>query len=316
MLSSAVRTFTDPDEFATSVRQGNLEVTVTERGTFSSGLIRIDLHRLWMQHFTETLPQITHVADWGGRAAISFQTSPGSSLSRYGIEMPPGTVMRHAEAQSYYLKSGGCGYGAMSLPVADLALVGSALTDCDLLRQKSPQLISPPLAAMAKLQRLHAAAMTLAKDSPEIIIHPEAARGLEHALTEAMVDCLSIGSLQKKRDLTIWQHAKIMQRFHRLIAEKSDEPLYIPELCLAVGASERTLRICCVEQLGMGPKQYLMLRRLNFAHQALIKSDPTQTTVTDIATQYGFWQFGRFAGTYKSFFGELPSATLARPVNG
>jgi len=77
--------------------------------------------------------------------------------------------------------------------------------------------------------------------------------------------------------------------------------------------SERTLRVCCEEQLGMSPKRFLLLRRMCLARRALRESAPTETTVTEIATRYGFWQFGRFAGEYKALFRELPSAMLARP---
>jgi hypothetical protein len=56
----------------------------------------------------------------------------------------------------------------------------------------------------------------------------------------------------------------------------------------------------------------LVLRRLHLARQALREAAPDRTTVTDIATRYGFWHFGRFAGTYQSLFGELPFVTLHR----
>lgn len=53
MPSSAVRAFTDPDEYAASIRQGTVDLTVTERGHFAAKITRIDLHRLWMQRFSE-----------------------------------------------------------------------------------------------------------------------------------------------------------------------------------------------------------------------------------------------------------------------
>jgi AraC-like DNA-binding protein len=58
------------------------------------------------------------------------------------------------------------------------------------------------------------------------------------------------------------------------------------------------------------PKTYLLLRRMHLAREALHAANPVATTVTDVATRYGFWQLGRFASQYKFLFGEAPPATL------
>jgi AraC-like DNA-binding protein len=191
--------------------------------------------------------------------------------------------------------------------------LGTPLLGSDLKPPKDALTITPPPAAMAKLQRLHAAAGQLAEDAPGVIAHPEVARGLEQALIEAVIDCLSTGEYGEDRS-ALRQHATIMRRFHRAVEDKPDDALFIPELCREIGSSARTLQICCQEQLGVSPKRYLLLRRMHLVRRDLRESAPTATTVTEIATRYGFWQFGRLASEYRSLFGELPSATLARPA--
>ena len=185
------------------------------------------------------------------------------------------------------------------------------MASSDLTRPKQTLIVTPVPSSMAKLQRLHAAAGRLAEDAPEIIANPEAARGLEQALIEAMVDCLSERQADEDRSARR-RHSLIMRRFRRAVEENPDRVLYIPELAAAIGVSSSTLRICCQEQLGMSPKRYLISRRMHLARRALRDSAPGATTVTEIATQYGFWELGRFAVAYGSLFGEPPSATLRR----
>jgi transcriptional regulator GlxA family with amidase domain len=102
-----------------------------------------------------------------------------------------------------------------------------------------------------------------------------------------------------------------MQRFQAALEASDDVAVFLPDMCAKIGASGRTLRLCCQEHLGMGPKRYLLLRRMHLARRALRES-ATATSVTDVATQFGFWELGRFAVEYRSLFGEAPSKTLRR----
>jgi AraC family ethanolamine operon transcriptional activator len=105
--------------------------------------------------------------------------------------------------------------------------------------------------------------------------------------------------------------ARVARAVLKILHERLDDPPTITELCLAVGAKERTLHLSCVEAFGRPPAALLVELRLNATHRAL--SRPAQeTNVTAVAGLYGFTHFGRFAEIYRRQFSELPSATLSR----
>ncbi|MBN9692570.1 MAG: helix-turn-helix domain-containing protein [Verrucomicrobia bacterium] len=84
------------------------------------------------------------------------------------------------------------------------------------------------------------------------------------------------------------------------------------ELCQALHVGRRTLEYAFRQHLGTTPHHYFRLQRFARAHRNLLQSDPGQACVTDIATQFGFNELGRFAGEYRQLFGERPSDTLRR----
>ena len=104
--------------------------------------------------------------------------------------------------------------------------------------------------------------------------------------------------------------SELVTRAIQLLREHVNEPVTMVELSRETGVSERTLRAAFHDVLGLSPKQYAIGQRLHAAHEALCAADPATTTVTDIATEYGFYELGRFAGRYRNTFGEAPSQTL------
>jgi transcriptional regulator GlxA family with amidase domain len=103
-----------------------------------------------------------------------------------------------------------------------------------------------------------------------------------------------------------------MRKFSLAAASGVEEESTIVDLCAELDISPRTLRYCCQLHLGMGPKRFLTIRRLNLVRQALQAVGPSNLNVTQAATAYGFWELGRFAVAYRELFGEMPSVTLRR----
>ena len=103
---------------------------------------------------------------------------------------------------------------------------------------------------------------------------------------------------------------QIVQAVKNYIDQHNGEYISVAELSAVAGISERTLRAAFQDYFGFGPVRYLKLRVLNLAHKELQNADSSLTTVTQVATQFGIWELGRFALDYRLLFGELPSETL------
>jgi len=89
----------------------------------------------------------------------------------------------------------------------------------------------------------------------------------------------------------------------------------VPEFALASGMSQRSLELAFQETIGITPRQYLQRQRMHSVHRELLGSDAESTTVTQVATHWGFSELGRFAIDSKQFYGESPSITPKKRIS-
>jgi AraC-like DNA-binding protein len=87
-------------------------------------------------------------------------------------------------------------------------------------------------------------------------------------------------------------------------------------LSVFAGVSTRTLGYAFRENIGLSPGAFVRQLRLQGLRRELLASRLGESSVTELAYHLGFTQLGRLAGDYRRVFGELPSATLARPFPG
>jgi AraC-like DNA-binding protein len=108
----------------------------------------------------------------------------------------------------------------------------------------------------------------------------------------------------------------LVEQAERLALAHIDEPLHISTLCRTLEISERTLRKAFHKIHGLPPCRRLRMLRLSEARRALLAADCKRITVTEIATEFGFLELGRFSVEYRKMFGESPSKTLHHALPG
>jgi len=96
------------------------------------------------------------------------------------------------------------------------------------------------------------------------------------------------------------------------ISEAHSGPVRIASLCSALRVSPGTLENAFKNVTGLTPHAFFLRRRLSQARDVLLREEPAERNVTEIALGLGFSELGRFAVRYREMFGESPSETLRR----
>ncbi len=299
--------FQDAEEQAAALTGWDQSYLQVSGGRFDGTIKRVQLEgvNLFVEHLDTAVHQTGHLADhvlalglpihceghswfcgepshpnalhiFSGRSGFEFLTGPDHLMM--GIELPAEVT------QSLYPEGG-----------ATLIRSHAGLIDCD------PTLLRP-------LIRLVETLFEAAQNQPEIFDQGATGRHFVDSLCEK-ITALNLSGRQCSHPTD--QHWHWVQETRQLVEQKIQSDHSIPtigEICAQLGVSRRTLQSAFHRILDTSPLHYVRTIRLHAVRQALKTAD----SVTNAATDKGFWHFGHFAHEYHRIFGELPSATHQR----
>lgn len=311
MLGSGTSTFIDSDDYQASLSHLRIDLLVTSQGAFNSRLTWATLHHMQLLRSEEDMPRIAHVSLAPTLVFVGFATRPDPPMVWGGVELQTRDIIFHPEGGRFHQRTTGpCSWSLVGLAREHLETYCQVLSGKTLSVPAAARILRPAARDAARLRRLHAQACRLAETRPKVLAHPEVARAIEESLIDALVTCLAA----KSRDdgASRRYRTRIMARFEEVLADHPNRPLPMRELCALIGVTDRTVRSCCAEFLGVTPSRYMLLRRLQAVRIALRDADPATSSIAEIAGGCGFTELGRFAAAYQTTFGESPSTTLRR----
>jgi AraC-like DNA-binding protein len=145
----------------------------------------------------------------------------------------------------------------------------------------------------------------------DVPLDEAACSAIEFEIHSALVSVLGSGLSTDFRPPLATVRSRALRLALDYIEARADTAPTVNDICLATGASYRTLNYAFLEHFGVAPKQYLQAVRLDGVRKDLQKLRP-HFAIIDAANRWGFWHMGQFAADYRRQFGELPSKTRDR----
>jgi AraC family transcriptional regulator, ethanolamine operon transcriptional activator len=299
--------FADIDEQAAALEGWNQRYLQLSAGVFRGTVQRLALDGVGL--FIEDLQQAVHQTGWIGPQVVAlgvpvllqgdsrFCGEAGDEAALHVFSGPEGFEYRSPQR-----------HVMLGIEV-DVPLLEQFGIDTRSLTQRAHLHRGAPVALDALRQHALAVFAAAAQATP-----PRAQaqrRRVRDELLERLVDALAgpgSSAPTVRRSAASPGPARLCGRAHELVVARLDDPPTVAELCASLGVSRRTLQSSFQVSWGVGPLAWLNTLRLDAVRRRL----KTSASVTEAATQLGFWHFGHFARDYRELFGELPSQTLRR----
>ncbi len=144
-------------------------------------------------------------------------------------------------------------------------------------------------------------------EEPNLFDNVDEIEIMEKKIVKAIKDAF-VGQTGERCHLT--EGEKTAFEVRSFLLNSLEESMTIQSIAEQFKVSDKTLESSFKSLLGITPKRFMRLLKLNKAHEDLQLADVQTTNVSDVAMKWGFSHFGRFAKNYKALFRVLPLETL------
>ena len=291
----------DFDHFQSIERLGEAKSIPLDCKGFAASFAAVTLKSCSI-YLQRTFPRILQMRYSTTGAIIAFTMDDAASLLLNGMEVrAPAFLLVKGSAACEYVE-----------PKANLvALVSFASVDDRGWpgQRDGARLIATEPARFERLRVITRDVLTLASNSPDVLLQPGMIENLEESILQAVDHAVHAASptLEGKRS-NLTNYLSLVRKFDEFLAANPGRTLYSADIARQLGVSVRTLHNALVAIRGMSMHRYTRLNRLWNVRQRLVQGSSMEA-IKAIALANGFWHMGEFSSLYRDLFGETPQQT-------
>lgn len=316
-IHHASKLISDPDEFNDALSGTTLKVELLTAQRAPAHVERFQSVN-WTLDMGAIHAKARALADLpNGWGSLGFMWGSGTSIW-HGLECEPGSLVCNPPGGDGPdgIVTPGFAWTAIGIPASlwqrCRVLGGANIAAAGRLKIWRWQMPKPLFAALGQQLRETRQLLHSALTSPELTRSAE--RAASALVTSFATHAWESAAPDHHMPLAVRNRARLARRAETWIRDRLDEPIRVPDVCLALKVSRRELEYAFRDTFDASPQEFLNKLRLNAIHRALLHSKP-KTSITSVAFDHGVFHLGRFAAAYFRLFGEKPSDTLReRPL--